>query len=288
MAAEIIDGKKIAVQILGELRERITKKRMTPGLGVVLVGEDAASLSYVASKAKACAQVGIHEETVRLPAEVGEREILGAVEKLNLDPQFHGVLVQLPLPPHIDEERVLPAISPEKDVDCFHPINVGLLLLGRPNFLPCTPHAVQQLLARSGYPPDGKHVVICGRSNVVGKGLAAMLVQKKEGANATVTVCHTGTENLGSITLQADILIAAMGQPRMIKADMVKEGAVVIDVGINRIPDASRKRGYRLVGDVDFDNVREKAGAVTPVPGGVGPMTVAMLIFNTVLAAERA
>jgi methylenetetrahydrofolate dehydrogenase (NADP+)/methenyltetrahydrofolate cyclohydrolase len=255
---------------------------------VILVGEDPASISYVTGKAKACAELGIHEETFRMPATTSEAELLQMVEKLNNDPKFHGILVQLPLPRQIDEKKVLLAIRPEKDVDCFHPYNVGKMLIGEPDYLPCTPAGVQQLLVRSGNDPAGKHVVICGRSNIVGKPLMAMLVQKAKGANATVTVVHTGTKNMTDYTRRADILVAAAGSPQMIKADMVKDGVVVIDVGVNRISDPTKKSGFRLVGDVDFDAVKEKASAITPVPGGVGPMTITMLMVNTVTAAEKA
>lgn len=289
MPAELISGTRIAEDIRGELRERVAdlkSKGVTPGLVMVRVGEDPASVSYVAGKSKAGAELGIESETLVYPEGTPEEELLARIAGLNRDPRFHGILVQLPLPKQINEDRVINAIDPEKDVDGFHPVNVGRMLIGEPHFLPCTPHGVQQLLVRSGNSPEGRHVVICGRSNLVGKPLAAILVQKKPGANATVTVCHTGTSDMPSITRQADILVAAMGRPGAITADMVREGAVVIDVGVNRIPDASRKTGTRLVGDCDFEAVREKAGAVTPVPGGVGPMTVTMLMANTVRAAE--
>lgn len=290
MTAKIISGNEVAAQIREELKERVKRlkeKGITPALAVVLVGEDPASVSYVTAKAKGAEEIGMHEETVRLPAGTAEEEVLKTVDRLNKDPKFHGILVQLPLPKHIDTEKVINYISPEKDVDGFHPVNVGKLLRGEPCPLPCTPHGVQQLLVRSGYDPDGKHVVICGRSNIVGKPLAAMLMQKKKGANATVTVCHTGTKDMARFTKQADILVAAMGSPKAITADMVREGTVVIDVGVNRVEDKTRERGFRLVGDVDFDAIKEKAEAITPVPGGVGPMTVTMLLMNTVEAAER-
>lgn len=290
MTAKIINGNEIAAQIREELKERVKRlkeKGITPALAVVLVGEDPASVSYVTAKAKGAEEIGMYEETVRLPANTPEEEVLKTVDKLNKDPKFHGILVQLPLPKHIDTEKVINYISPEKDVDGFHPVNVGKLLRGEPCPLPCTPHGVQQLLVRSGYDPDGKHVVICGRSNIVGKPLAAILMQKKKGANATVTVCHTGTRDMAKFTRQADILVAAMGSPKAITADMVREGTVVIDVGVNRVEDKTRERGFRLVGDVDFEAVKEKAEAITPVPGGVGPMTVTMLLMNTVEAAER-
>lgn len=290
MVAKLISGNEVAAQIREELKERVKRlkeKGITPALAVVLVGEDPASVSYVTAKAKGAEEIGMYEETVRLPANTAEEEVLKTVDRLNKDPKFHGILVQLPLPKHIDTEKVINYISPEKDVDGFHPVNVGKLLRGEPCPLPCTPHGVQQLLVRSGYDPDGKHVVICGRSNIVGKPLAAILMQKKKGANATVTVCHTGTKDMAKFTRQADILVAAMGSPKAITADMVREGTVVIDVGVNRVEDKTRERGFRLVGDVDFDAVKEKAEAITPVPGGVGPMTVTMLLMNTVEAAER-
>ncbi|MBE0415869.1 MAG: bifunctional methylenetetrahydrofolate dehydrogenase/methenyltetrahydrofolate cyclohydrolase FolD [Dehalococcoidia bacterium] len=289
MTAKIIDGTKIAEEIRGELKgkvDELRKQGITPGLVMVRVGEDPASVSYVRGKSKASEELGIYSETIVFPEDTKEEVVLAKVEELNKDPKFHGILVQLPLPKHIDSDKVLNAIDPKKDVDGFHPVNVGKLLIGEPYFLPCTPHGVQQLLIRSGYDPGGKHVVICGRSNIVGKPLMAILVQKKKGANATVTVCHTGTKDLAATTRQADILIAAMGSPKVITADMVREGAVVIDVGVNRIPDETKKSGYRLVGDTDFDAILEKAEAITPVPGGVGPMTVTMLMVNTVRAAE--
>lgn len=289
MVAKIIDGNKVAEEIRNELKDRVRRLKeggVTPGLAVVLVGEDPASVVYVRNKGKACEDVGIYTQTLELPASTSEAELLATVERFNADPSIHGILVQLPLPNHIDEGKVISAISPAKDVDGFHPVNVGRLLVGDPYFMPCTPYGVQQLLIRSGYNPEGKHVVICGRSNIVGKPLAAILVQKKEGANATVTVCHTRTKDMAKHTRLADILVAAAGSPRMITADMVREGVVVIDVGVNRVDDPTSKRGYRLVGDVDFEAVKEKAEAISPVPGGVGPMTIAMLLSNTVRAAE--
>ena len=289
MAAEIIDGEAIAARVREELRGRVEALRergVTPGLAVVLVGENPASASYVRGKTRDCAEIGIASQVFRLPVVVSQQEIIDTVRRINADVAWHGVIVQLPLPDHVDEEAVIAAIDPRKDVDGAHPESLGRLLRGLPAYLPATPHGVQQLLVRSGHPPDGKHVVVCGRSNLVGKPLAVLLMQKRPGANATVTVCHTGTPDLAGYTRQADILVAAMGRARAITADMVREGAVVIDVGVNSIPDASRKSGRRLVGDVDFDAVREKAAAITPVPGGVGPMTRAMLLMNTVLAAE--
>lgn len=290
MEAEIISGTEIAAEIRGELKEEVKelkeRRGVTPGLVMVRVGEDPASVSYVSGKSKASEELGIYSETIVLPEDAGEEEVLAKVEELNNDPRFHGILVQLPLPKHIDSDKVLNAIDPRKDVDGFHPINVGRLLIGEPFFMPCTPHGVQQLLVRSGNSPEGKRVVICGRSNIVGKPLMAILVQKKKGANATVTMCHTGTKDLASVTREADILVAAVGSAKAITADMVKEGAVVIDVGVNRIPDATKKSGFRLVGDTDFEAIKAKAKAITPVPGGVGPMTVTMLMVNTVRAAE--
>ena len=290
MSAKIIDGKKIADEIRGEIAEEVAKIKslhgVTPGLATVLVGEDAASEVYVRMKIKACKELGIYSEEHRLPKETKENELLDLLDTLNGDKKISGILVQLPLPDQISEIDVLNSIVPSKDVDGFHPVTVGKMLNGDPVFLPCTPYGVQQMLIRSGYNPKGKHVVIVGRSNIVGKPLAAILVQKKEGADATVTVCHSRTQNIEQYTKQADILIAAMGRPNAVTADMVSEGVVVIDVGVNRVDDPSSERGYRLVGDVDFDNVKEIAGAITPVPGGVGPMTITMLMFNTVKAAK--
>ena len=290
MEAKIISGTEIAAEIRGELKEEVKelkeRRGVTPGLVMVRVGEDPASVSYVSGKSKASEELGIYSETIVLPEDAREEEVLAKVEELNNDPRFHGILVQLPLPKHIDSDKVLNAINPRKDVDGFHPVNVGRLLIGEPFFMPCTPHGVQQLLVRSGNSPEGKRVVICGRSNIVGKPLMAILMQKKKDANATVTMCHTGTKDLASVAREADILVAAMGSAKAITADMVKEGAVVIDVGVNRIPDATKKSGFRLVGDTDFEAIKAKAKAITPVPGGVGPMTVTMLMVNTVRAAE--
>ncbi|HUV51772.1 MAG TPA: tetrahydrofolate dehydrogenase/cyclohydrolase catalytic domain-containing protein [Dehalococcoidia bacterium] len=290
MAAEIISGTAVAEQIRAELKLRVTElkaKGIQPGVVFVRVGEDPASVSYVAGKGKAADELGIISETIVLPENTPEQQLLDLVHKLNKDPKFHGILVQLPLPKYIDPDKVLNAIDPEKDVDGFHPINVGKLLIGNPYFMPCTPHGVQELLVRSGNNPDGKHVVICGRSNIVGKPVMAILMQKQKGANATVTMVHTGTKDMPKYTRQADIIIAAMGKPQVITADMVKDGVVVIDVGVNRIPDATKKSGFRLVGDTDFEAIKEKAKAITPVPGGVGPMTITMLMVNTVRAAEQ-
>jgi len=289
--AQIIDGKAIAAEIREDLKREVEALRqhgITPGLAVVLVGDNPASVTYVRMKEKACDELGIASFHHDLPAEVSQGELLSLIGQLADDDRVHGILVQLPLPGHISAEAVIEAIPPEKDVDGFHPTNLGKLLQGAETFVPCTPAGIQELLLRSGHSPEGKHVVIVGRSNIVGKPLAALLMQKKPGANATVTVCHSGTAELPEQTRSADILVAAMGVPRFIKREMVRPGAVVIDVGVNRVDDPSAKRGYRLVGDVDFDEVSEVAAAITPVPGGVGPMTIAMLMRNTVLAARRA
>jgi len=291
MGARLLMGKEFSEQIKEGLRSelaRLEQRGVVPGLAAVLVGSDPASEVYVRNKARACAELGVHEETFRLPFETGEGELLGLIERLNADRRFHGILVQLPLPRHIDERKVLRAVGPEKDVDGFSPVNMGRLLAGDPLFVPATPAAVQEILVRSGNDPGGKHVVVCGRSNIVGKPLACLLMQKAGGANATVTVCHTATRDLPSITRQADILVAAMGSPGAIRAGMVREGAVVIDVGINRVPDPGSPGATRLVGDVDFGAVRERASAITPVPGGVGPMTVVMLVANVIKAARLA
>jgi methylenetetrahydrofolate dehydrogenase (NADP+)/methenyltetrahydrofolate cyclohydrolase len=290
MPAKIISGKDVSGQIREELKgraARLKEKGIVPGLAVVLVGEDPASVSYVTAKAKAAEEIGIFETTINMPPTASEEEVLKTVDGLNRDARYNGFLVQLPLPKYVSSEKVINLISPEKDVDGFHPVNVGKMLRGEPCPLPCTPYGVVQLLVRSGYSPEGKHVVICGRSNIVGKPLAALLMQKKKGANATVTVCHTGTPDLPHFTLQADILVAAMGAPRVIKAEMVRPGCVVIDVGVNRVADPTCPKGFRLVGDCDFEPIKEKAEAITPVPGGVGPMTVTMLMMNTIEAAER-
>lgn len=288
--AEIIDGQAIAEQVRGELRDRIAALKaqgITPGLAAVLVGDDPASVAYVRGKAKDAAEAGIFAETVRQPPDISEEALLGLIADLNADPRFHGIIVQLPLPAHLDGERATRAVAPEKDADGLHPLNLGLLMRGEGKLLPATPSGVQQLLVRTGHDPAGKHVVIAGRSNLVGKPLANILMQKAPGANATVTVCHTGTRDLAAMTRQADILVVAMGRARAITAEMVRPGAVVIDVGVNRVADPSRKSGYRLVGDVDFEEVAAIAGAITPVPGGVGLMTRAMLLVNTVTAAEQ-
>ena len=289
MPAEIIDGRKIAAEIREELKqrvERLKEKGVTPGLIAILLGEDPGSLSYLRGIAKGCEAVGIFTETVTLPESVTQEELERKIEELNKDPKCHGIILQLPLPKHLDTLRAESAVSPDKDVDGTNPVNTGKLLLGEETFLPSTPYGVQELLVRSGYSPEGKHVVICGRSNIVGKPLMGILVQKQKGANATVTVCHTGTKDLHSITKQADILVAAMGKAKAITADMVKEGAIVMDVGVNQIEDPENPGKFKLVGDVDFEAVKEKAGAITPVPGGTGPVTTALLMANTVRAAE--
>ncbi len=289
--AILIEGKRVAETIRAELKDEVAAlaaRGVTPGLAVVLVGENPASQVYVRNKEKACAEVGMAAFDHRLPASTPEDELLALIDTLNADPSVHGILVQLPLPKHINETKVLNAIAPDKDADGFHPMNVGKMLIGEECPLPCTPHGVQELLVRYGHDPAGKHVVIVGRSNIVGKPLAAILMQKKKGANATVTVAHSGTKDLAGMMRQADILVAAIGVPEFVKADMVRDGAVVIDVGINRVEDATHPKGYRIVGDVDFAGVSQKAAAITPVPGGVGPMTIAMLLKNTVEAAKRA
>ena len=292
MAAELIDGKEIGAAVRAEVAagvaEIVERHGIIPGLAAVLVGDDPASAVYVRSKERAAAEAGIRGRVVRLPGSTTEDELLENVRILNADDSVHGILVQLPLPPQIDEDRVIETISPHKDVDGLHPANMGRLMAGRPRFVPATPAGIQEMLLRSGHSPEGRHTVVCGRSNIVGKPVANLLMQRGEGANATVTVCHTRTANLAEITRQADILIAAIGRPRAITADMVREGVVVVDVGINRVDAPERKRGYRLVGDVDFGPVSQRAAAITPVPGGVGPMTIAMLLSNTLDAARFA
>lgn len=291
MAAQVIDGNKIAAQIRGELEQEIrgliAKHGVTPGLAVVLVGENPASQQYVKNKNKAAHEIGVYSEQHNLAKDTPEAELLALVGKLNADPKIDGILVQLPLPPHIDKKKVLNLIDPNKDVDGFHPMNLGRMMVGDPGFLPCTPHGVVKMLAYSGFKPAGKHVVVVGRSNIVGKPVANMLLQKAENADATVTVCHSRTPDLPAVTRQADILIAAIGKPEFITADMVKPGAVVIDVGVNRVEDPGSPKGFRWVGDVKFDEVAAKAAAISPVPGGVGPMTITMLLYNTVQSARR-
>lgn len=289
MTGEIIDGKRVADEIRGELRGRLDRLRsrgVNPGLAAVLVGENPGSQLYVKMKGEACEEMSMAHWTVTMPKDTSESHLLEEVRRLNADPKVHGILVQQPLPPQISTEAAVRAVDPRKDVDCFHPENVGLVLIGTPRFAPATPAGVVELLMHSGNDPSGKDVVIAGRSNIVGKPLAALLMQKAPKANATVTVVHSATKDLAAHTRRAEILVAAMGSPRLIKADMVRDGAVVIDVGTNRIPDATKKSGYRTVGDVDFAAVKEKVKAISPVPGGVGPMTIAMLLANTVHAAE--
>jgi methylenetetrahydrofolate dehydrogenase (NADP+)/methenyltetrahydrofolate cyclohydrolase len=288
MDPKIIDGKKIAANIRQEVKrevEALKKAGQVPGLAVILVGDDPASQVYVRMKGKACEEAGIHSITDRVSAEISEAELLKMVDQYNHNPEFHGLLVQLPLPSHISEQKIIESISPEKDVDCFHPYNVGRLMIGKPIFEPATPAGIVELLHQAEIDTTGKHVVVLGRSNIVGKPVAMMLVQKRPNANAIVTLVHTGTNDLKKYTLSADILIAAMGRAEMVRGDMIKEGAVVIDVGTNRVP-ADNEKGYRLTGDVAFEEASSKTAAITPVPGGVGPMTIAMLLKNTVKAHQ--
>jgi methylenetetrahydrofolate dehydrogenase (NADP+)/methenyltetrahydrofolate cyclohydrolase len=291
MTAKIISGTEIAKQIREELKKEIAelkeKRNLIPGLATILVGSDPPSQVYVSSKVKTCEALGIYSERHDLPAETDEPTLLGLIDRLNKDPKIHGILVQLPLPKHINETNIILAVDPKKDVDSFHPVNVGKLMIGEPDYLPCTPHGIQELLIRSGGKISGAEVVVVGRSNIVGKPLANILLQKKAGANATVTVCHTGTDDIAFHTRRADILIVALGKSNFITADMVKEGAVVIDVGIHRIGKTAEGKAI-LCGDVDFNAVKEKVKAITPVPGGVGPMTITMLMLNTLKAAKLA
>ncbi len=290
MTAKIIDGKQIAAEMRAQLKTEVAglaEKGIVPGLGVVLVGDDPASKSYVKAKQKACSEISIFSEDNRLPENTPQKELLSIIDRLNNDPKIHGILTQLPLPKHIDEAEVLLAIDPTKDIDGFHPVNVGKMMLGQKTYLPCTPHGIVRLLIKSGVKIEGARVVIIGRSNIVGKPLANILLQKSPLGNATVTVCHTRTKDLAEHTRSADVVIAAAGRPNTVTADMIKDGAVVIDVGVNRVEDASKKAGYRLVGDVDFENVKGKASLITPVPGGVGPMTITMLLYNVVDAAKN-
>ena len=292
MTAAIIDGRAIAADLRADLAGEVgelSARGVTPGLAAVLVGDDPGSVSYVTAKAEACAEIGIFSETFRLPADIPREALLERIAALNADDRFHAILQQLPLPPHIDERVILHSIAPAKDVDGLHPANLGRLLRGESDGpIPCTPHGVMHLLATSGVDPAGKHAVVVGRSSLVGRPLAVLLSNKAAGANATVTLCHTGTADLAAHTRTADILVVAAGRPGTVTAEMVKPGATVIDVGTNRIDDASRKRGWRLVGDVDYAGVSEVAGRITRVPGGVGPMTIAMLLANTVRAARVA
>ena len=289
MECKVIDGKAVAADIRAEVAKRVEAlkaKGVMPALSVILVGDNPASVSYVTGKQKALAEAGMVDKSIHLPESTSEQELLELIVKLNADPSVHGILVQLPLPKHINEEKVTLAIDPKKDVDGFHPVNMGNLLIGKKGFLPCTPHGVLILLERAGVTTNGARVAVIGRSNIVGKPMALLLSRKEY--NSTVTLCHTGTKDLAAITRESDIIIAAAGRPNTVTADMVKDGAAVIDVGVNRIPDASKKSGFRLVGDVDYEAIKEKASVITPVPGGVGPMTIALLMQNTIEAAENA
>lgn len=288
MSAVIIDGKQIAADVRKEVAEKVMELKKTgknPCLAVILVGENPASVSYVTGKRKALAEVGMEDRSIQLPESTSEADLLKLIDELNKDDKVHGILVQLPLPKHISEDKVIMAIAPEKDVDGFHPVSVGNMMIGRPGFLPCTPHGIIVLLKKMGIETSGKHAVVIGRSNIVGKPVSILLARKD--VNCTVTMCHTGTVNMAEITRQADILVVASGHPHTLTGDMVKDGAVVIDVGVNRIPDDTKKSGFRLIGDCDFDDLKEKASFITPVPGGVGPMTIAMLMQNTLESAER-
>ena len=288
MSATIIDGKAVAAEVKADVAKKVSelkKKGVVPCLAVILVGNNPASVSYVTGKRKALAEAGMADKSMELPESTTEEELLKLIAELNADDSVHGILVQLPLPKHINEEKVTNAIDPKKDVDGFHPVNVGNLVTGGKGFLPCTPHGVLVLLKKAGIETNGKRAVVIGRSNIVGKPMTLLLSRRE--CNATVTMCHTGTKDLASITREADIIVVCTGHPHTLTADMIKEGAAVIDVGVNRIPDASKKSGFRLVGDADFDTVKEKASFITPVPGGVGPMTIAMLIYNTLESAER-
>ncbi len=291
MNAQLIDGKKIAEQIKLEVKQEADRLRsergIIPGIAFILVGENPASQSYVKMKGKACEEIGFYSITDRLPVETTEQHLIQLIQQYNADPKIHGILVQLPLPKHINEEIIINTIDYRKDVDGFHPINIGRLVAGLDCLKPCTPLGIQELLLRSGNDPSGKHVVIVGRSNIVGKPIMNILLQKQHGANAIVTIAHTGAKDISYYTKQADILIAAIGKPNYVTADMVKPGVVVIDVGINRVDDSTAKNGYRIVGDVHFDSVSKIASAITPVPGGVGPMTIAMLMRNTLRSVQN-
>ncbi len=291
MSARIIDGNEIAADLREQMADEVktlVTSGIRPGLAVVLVGDDPASISYVTAKERDCENVGIYSRDIRLSPDVSQEKLLKLIADLNADAEIHGILVQLPLPRGLDEETVINAISPDKDVDGFHPVSMGRLVLNLDGFLPCTPHGVIKMLEAANVEIEGSDVVIVGRSRIVGAPLANLMFRKAPGGNATVTICHTRTRNLADKVRKADIVIAAAGRPGTVTADMVKEGAVVIDVGVNRVEDASRKRGYRLVGDVDFDSVKEVAGVISPVPGGVGPLTRAMLLWNTVISAKNA
>ena len=286
---KLIDGKELARSLRGEIAAGVAalklEKGVTPGLAVILVGDNPASVSYVTAKEKACTEAGMLSREIRLPAETTEEELVSLVKKLNCDPEIHGILVQLPVPKHIRDKAVIDAIAPEKDVDGFTPINVGKMMIGDECFLPCTPHGIIKLIEFSGMDIRGKHAVVIGRSNIVGKPVAALLARKE--TNATVTLCHTGTPDVGHFTRDADIVVVAAGRPNTLTGDMLKPGAVVIDVGVNRIPDATKPKGFRLVGDADFESCSKVAGAITPVPGGVGPMTITMLLWNTLESARK-
>lgn len=288
MSAVVIDGKQVAADVRAEVAKKVADlktKGITPCLAVILVGENPASVSYVTGKQKALAEVGMSDRSVKLPESTTEEELLKLIDQLNKDDSVHGILVQLPLPKHINEDKVIMAIDPSKDVDGFHPVSVGNLMIGRPGFLPCTPHGIIVMLQKAGIETSGKHAVVIGRSNIVGKPVSILLARKD--VNCTVTMCHTGTKNMAEITRQADILVVASGHPHTLTKDMAKDGAVIIDVGVNRIPDSSKKTGFRLIGDCDFDDLKEKASFITPVPGGVGPMTIAMLMQNTLESAQN-
>ncbi len=287
MSAVIIDGKQIAADVRADVAKKVAElkeKGVVPCLAVILVGQNPASVSYVTGKRKALAEVGMNDRSIELPEDTTEDDLLKLIAELNADSSVHGILVQLPLPKHINEDKVIMAIDPSKDVDGFHPVSVGNMMIGRPGFLPCTPHGIIVLLQKMGIKTAGKHAVVIGRSNIVGKPVSILLARKD--VNCTVTMCHTGTVNMAEITRQADIIVVASGHPHTLTGDMVKDGAVIIDVGVNRIPDASKKSGFRLIGDCDFDDLVEKASFITPVPGGVGPMTIAMLMENTLISAS--
>lgn len=292
MRAQIIDGKKLAAETRAEIAAGVAalkaEKGVTPGLAVILVGDNPASVSYVTAKEKACREAGMYSREIRLPAETPEQVVVETVKALNADPAIHGILVQLPLPKGISEKKVVDAIAAEKDVDGFTPVNVGRMLIGEDCFLPCTPHGIVKLIEVTGMDIAGKHAVVIGRSNIVGKPVAALLARKGPHANATVTLCHTGTPDLSVYTKTADVVVVAAGRPNALTGDMLKPGAVVIDVGVNRVPDATKPKGYRLCGDADFASCAEVAAAITPVPGGVGPMTITMLLWNTLESARKA
>ena len=292
MRAQIIDGKKLAAETRAEIAAGVAALKaetgVTPGLAVVLVGDNPASVSYVTAKEKACREAGMYSREIRLPAETPEQVVVDTVKALNADPAIHGILVQLPLPKGISEKKVVDAIAAEKDVDGFTPVNVGRMLIGEDCFLPCTPHGIVKLIEVTGMDIAGKHAVVIGRSNIVGKPVAALLARKGPHANATVTLCHTGTPDLSVYTKTADVVVVAAGRPNTLTGDMLKPGAVVIDVGVNRVPDATKPKGYRLCGDADFASCAEVAAAITPVPGGVGPMTITMLLWNTLESARKA